>query len=245
MSRTIQKFILLLLSLLFSYSVLIANVVITDITVIDEVCMDETGGLTISATTDSTGDLRYSIDGGLSFQLDSVFLNLAPGDYQIVVADDNSCTETTTVTIELLVTANSNSLIQIELCPGEVFEFNGIEYTEAGTFTDTLISSLGCDSILTIEINAFNCTGSTSVNDLTTTVINLRPNPTSDYVFIEANSAISAIKLIDISGTTRITQLLPKTSPEVQIDLVGTEAGLYLIEVETATGRAIQKLIIE
>lgn len=47
-----------------------------------------------------TGDLQFSIDGGLTFQSDSLFNNLPNGTYEVVVVDENGCTVTTTVVID-------------------------------------------------------------------------------------------------------------------------------------------------
>ncbi|NND05808.1 MAG: gliding motility-associated C-terminal domain-containing protein, partial [Saprospiraceae bacterium] len=51
------------------------------------------------------------------------------------------------------------------LCPGESVILNGVEYNAIGTFIDTLISTKGCDSIITITIDRFpSSTDSTEVD---------------------------------------------------------------------------------
>ena len=40
--------------------------------------------------------------------------------------------------------------VRHSMCEGSEYSFNGVRYTEGGTYTDTLRSSLGCDSIVTL-----------------------------------------------------------------------------------------------
>ncbi|MBK7212001.1 MAG: hypothetical protein IPH88_01620 [Bacteroidales bacterium] len=49
-------------------------------------CGLSNGTITISAS--GTGNLLYSIDNGVSWSNDSVFLNLAPGNYSVSVKND-------------------------------------------------------------------------------------------------------------------------------------------------------------
>ncbi|MFK7932329.1 MAG: gliding motility-associated C-terminal domain-containing protein [Saprospiraceae bacterium] len=47
------------------------------------------------------------------------------------------------------------SFERITICPNEEFDFNGTPLTEVGLYQDTLQTTLGCDSIATIELNYF------------------------------------------------------------------------------------------
>ena len=40
--------------------------------------------------------------------------------------------------------------VRHSMCEGSEYSFNGVRYTKGGTYTDTLRSSLGCDSIVTL-----------------------------------------------------------------------------------------------
>jgi len=42
--------------------------------------------------------------------------------------------------------------IETEICSGETYELNGLSYTDEGEYTQTLTSSAGCDSILTLNL---------------------------------------------------------------------------------------------
>jgi subtilisin-like proprotein convertase family protein len=63
-----------------------------------EVQTEIDGSKLILHASGGTGAYQYSIDGGLTFQADSVFTNLSNGSYQVVVKDENGCTVTTSLT---------------------------------------------------------------------------------------------------------------------------------------------------
>ena len=46
------------------------------------------------------------------------------------------------------------------ICPGETYEWNGNIYNRAGIYRDTIVSSIGCDSVMTLVI-----TNRTTVSD--------------------------------------------------------------------------------
>ena len=68
------------------------QIIAPDPILIQPVVSDDT--LTINAT----GQLQYSIDGGMTFQAGSVFPNLPDGAYLVVVMDENGCTEEISIT---------------------------------------------------------------------------------------------------------------------------------------------------
>ncbi|MDL2315221.1 T9SS type A sorting domain-containing protein [Bacteroidales bacterium OttesenSCG-928-C19] len=52
----------------------------------------------------------------------------------------------------LTVTNSIESSIEASICQGIAYDFNGKQYTSAGVYPDTLISSFGCDSIVTLTL---------------------------------------------------------------------------------------------
>ncbi|WP_194766423.1 T9SS type B sorting domain-containing protein [Tamlana sp. I1] len=59
------------------------------------------GEISITATG-GTGTYSYSIDNGVNFDLSNTFPIDTAGTYDIIVIDDNNCSETTSVTVDLL-----------------------------------------------------------------------------------------------------------------------------------------------
>jgi len=64
-------------------------------------CKVRTGALSFGAVSGGLPPYQYSLDGGLSFGSESSFVGLMPGNYDLVLSDDNGCSSTETVTINL------------------------------------------------------------------------------------------------------------------------------------------------
>ena len=62
--------------------------VITGVDVVNTACGEENGTITVE-TSGGTGDLSFSIDGGITFSASNVFTGLPANGYDIVVIDDN------------------------------------------------------------------------------------------------------------------------------------------------------------
>ncbi len=93
------------------------------ITLDQPLCETPTGKMVLRAI--GHGPFQYSMDAGVTFQLDSVFTNLYPGFYDVVILDGNSCRYTQRVYLE------SNDFMQEEpvfnnqrICLGESVSFS-------------------------------------------------------------------------------------------------------------------------
>ncbi|MBC7776556.1 MAG: choice-of-anchor I family protein [Phycisphaerae bacterium] len=76
----------------------------------------------------------------------------ASGTYSVQVTLVTGCSDTDTVRVTVLPT--SSNLVIGNACPGEFFEYNGIQITAGASQQFTLINSVGCDSIVTVEVTA-------------------------------------------------------------------------------------------
>jgi gliding motility-associated-like protein len=56
------------------------------------------------------------------------------------------------VTLNLTVVEVLFTVLDLAICEGEQYTFNGVNYNQTGTYTDTLLSSLDCDSIVTLQL---------------------------------------------------------------------------------------------
>ncbi|MAO10239.1 MAG: hypothetical protein CMC07_04990 [Flavobacteriaceae bacterium] len=80
------------------------------------------------------------------------------------------------------------------------------------------------------------------VEEITTTKINIYPNPASESVFIESDIAIGKVELYDVSGR-RVLQLFSnKLKMEVKTETL--QSGLYLALI-TSEGKTISQKIIK
>ncbi|MEM6319865.1 MAG: gliding motility-associated C-terminal domain-containing protein [Bacteroidota bacterium] len=100
----------------------------------------ENGEISITATG-GTGNLRYSIDGGTTFQTSSSFTNLGAGTFEVMVANqDESCSTTWPQTVALTI-AGAPTIVDLNVTPP-----NGCR-DEQGSISITATSENGSDVI--------------------------------------------------------------------------------------------------
>jgi len=63
----------------------------------------------------------------------------------------NGCTDADTIKVVFATASNSYSE-QHSICEGEIYSWNGQNYTETGTYTAELTNVYGCDSIITLNL---------------------------------------------------------------------------------------------
>ncbi|MCB0539297.1 MAG: gliding motility-associated C-terminal domain-containing protein, partial [Bacteroidetes bacterium] len=115
---------------------------------------------------------------------------------------------TTTVIVRELVTTNISQII----CEGSEVEINGIIYNQAGTYTDTLNSQIGCDSILLIDISVLkNSAGKIDTTICPNSYINIYEQTFSD-------EGEYRINLHNHNGCDSILTLIIRHYPEPFID---------------------------
>ena len=93
--------------------------------------------------------LADTICQGDTYDFNGQILSIA-GTYSQTLASQAGCDSV--VTLTLTVTNPVDSTINEEICMGEVFNFAGQLLSSSGTFVDTLISTAGCDSIVTLNL---------------------------------------------------------------------------------------------
>ena len=69
--------------------------------------------------------------------------------YSLVAAAGCSASDTTTISIATIIRTTQDPVI----CQGDTFSVGTKTYTTSGTYSDTLTSGLGCDSIVTTNLN--------------------------------------------------------------------------------------------
>ena len=73
------------------------------------------------------------------------------GTYTQTLQTINGCDSI--ITLNLTVNSALTSIIDAEICEGTTYSENGFEHSEAGTYTQTLQTSNGCDSIVTLNLS--------------------------------------------------------------------------------------------
>lgn len=123
---------------------------------------------------------------------------------------------------------------------GTSFNFNGRELTQTGTYTDTLQTINGCDSLITL-----NLTVSSSLEDIMANEYSfkLSPNPAKNFVIVEFETLQEnmPLQIFDIRG--RKVKIVEAQAGEKQkrIELGDFAKGTYFIRL----GNTTKKLIIE
>ena len=76
------------------------------------------------------------------------------GQYEATFISSTGCDSV--VTLNLEVVSELTETVNAQICEGSSYDFNGDTYSSSGSFSATLTSSLGCDSIVTLELQVLN-----------------------------------------------------------------------------------------
>jgi hypothetical protein len=116
------------------------------------VCYGDSSGSAAISTVGGTGAISYSwpLIGGNG----NTVGDLPSGSYSCVVSDLSSCNDT--VTFEIIDPDEIWNTQSITLCYGEFLAVGNNNYSTDGVYVDTLLTSNGCDSILTTTLSVEN-----------------------------------------------------------------------------------------
>jgi hypothetical protein len=104
---------------------------------------------TLTVRTLSSGTITTTICNGRSYLFNGINLT-ASGTYLDTFTNVFGCDSF--VTLNLTVRTASTGVITQSICNGTFYRFNGVNLTLGGTYLDTFINSLGCDSIVTLNL---------------------------------------------------------------------------------------------
>ena len=146
-------------------------------------CQDD--NVTLTATGASTYMWSNSQSGN------TITVSVA-GNYTVTGTDANGCSNTATKTVS--VNPTYNIPLTHSICQGEIYNFYGQNLTTAGTYTHTLQTVNGCDSVLTLTLTVKNLptpsiTGNTTLCEGETTT--LIANGGTSYLWSDASTSNS------------------------------------------------------
>ncbi len=150
----------------------------------------------------------------------------------------------------LMVDAQGNKLFSDAIGGTNWDEVKYITESEPGIYT-MLINSESDDGIFNIDrgfnniwmVN-FNASPVSNVEILPSTLVQLGPNPTSDYINIQAkDKIIESVELYSISGQLLLTKKL--SAEQGQIDVQNIQSGNYLVNVYFEDGMVSKKILVE
>ena len=126
------------------------------------------------------------------------------GTYTVTGTDANGCANTTSKTVT--VNPTYNIPISASICQGDTFNFFGQSLTAAGSYSHTLYTSKGCDSVITLILTVnplpnVTISGDTSICQGQTTTLTA-----SDAVaYLWSNGGTIATSIVNAAGTYRVT----------------------------------------
>ena len=105
--------------------------------------------LQLAVVTSFTENANQTICDGENYVFGTQTLNSA-GVFTETFTSSTGCDST--VTLNLAVSQSINVLVNETICEGEVYNFNGVDYTTTGTFTENLTTAGGCDSTVALNL---------------------------------------------------------------------------------------------
>lgn len=110
---------------------------------------DSTVVLNLTVNPELTSELNEVICQGATFNLGGMEYNES-GSYFYTTQNSQGCDST--VSLNLIVLPELQSSIEASICSGSSYEFGGIQYSETGTYNNTIQNDLGCDSTITLNL---------------------------------------------------------------------------------------------
>ena len=210
---------------------------------------NQTVNITVSANDQSTVRNAVVTLSGIDVQSSSVAVtqNAAPialhvNTNQISLASLANSRQSFTIQSNLNWTVTSNaSWLSVETQSGKD---NGTVAVTANANTKNsirttmlIISAAGvADQVITVSQD-----GITSVDEITSNMLRLYPNPTTDFLYLSSSVQGCKLSIWDITG--KLIKHFPQSTEK--IDVSDLNPGVYLIKVEDKTGVFISRFIKE
>jgi hypothetical protein len=151
--------------------------------------------------------------GGI-FPLGNQLLD-TPGIYSVVLENQYSCDSLVICTLEVSPTLMVS--LQDTICEGETYEVGSSVYTSTGQYTDMLISVLGCDSIVMLDLTVVS-TGTTVID---TTLCFGESFEIGPYVFTDTVNNL--LQFTGTNGCDSLIDLQLSYYDEIQLENVNIQ----------------------
>jgi|688.fasta_scaffold75543_5 hypothetical protein len=191
------------------------------------------GSQAISAGFDQSicaGDnVTLNGSGGSAYQWNNnivdgaLFAPTQTATYTVNGTDSLGCSGSDTV----MVTVLENAAGTQNQTAFDSYTLNGQTYTQSGTYTQTVPSANGCDSVITLNLT-LNFTG---ISENTTAQISISPNPASSKIIVKSDVALIGSKFIIYDALGKEIKSGKLTTIETEVDLSNLYNGVYLFKV--------------
>ena len=119
-------------------------------TLVNAAGCDSTATLVLSIKSPTKSTTTASICQGASYSFNGKTYTTA-GTYSDTLVNAAGCDST--ATLVLSIKSPTKSTTTASICQGASYSFNGKTYTTAGTYSDTLVNTVGCDSTATLVLS--------------------------------------------------------------------------------------------
>lgn len=159
--------------------------------------------------------------------------------YEVNGTDVNGCAGADQVTVVVNPTATT---VLNEVTLGN-YTLNGQTYSQSGTYTQTLTSQSGCDSIITLNLSISGVgIGEDEMK------FEFYPNPTNGMVYVSAsnNAGTFNYEVTDANGRVIATAVNAiNGAATTSIDLSRVEIGVYFIRLSNTTGDKVYRVVVQ
>ena len=154
------------------------------------------------------------------------------------------------VILNLQVLENIETTIEAMLCPQDSLLFGDEMLTEAGVYTQNLVSTDGCDSTVTLNLTmgiaGEGACQSVSIEETFLQSIEIYPNPVRQSLFINAPTVqVNHIRLINLTGQVLKAQTFNRNNSPIQqeINMADVVPGVYWVLIQTEYGLRQEKIV--
>ena len=186
--------------------------------------------------------LIESICDGQNFEVGTESFN-ATGNYEVVLSDENGCDSTVNLALTV-VTALTTDLTEV-ICDGESYEVGPESFNATGDYSVTMMSSAGCDSIVSLDLMVVTAL-TTDLTEMICTGESYEVGPesfntTGDYsVTMMSSAGCDSIVSLDLTVVTALTTDLTEVICDGESYEVGPESfnatGDYSVTMMSSAG---------
>ena len=179
--------------------------------------------------------LEPTICSGDSLVISGFVFNEDHPNGEIQLLNPMGCDTLLHVTLHFL--PNQDTFVVDSIQVGASYTVGGSIYTSAGSYVDTLATTIGCDSIVHLDLSIYDPTSIEELNPIQN--LTYYPNPITDWIhfsFQLAQKTDVGVEIYGISGKKIAT--IPKTllqvgTHELSYNMEGVSSGVYFAKVIT------------
>ena len=107
------------------------------------------------------------------------------------------------------------------------------------------VDGVFCDSIQ--DLSAYQCVfyldKSSGVSNVNSAVVSVFPNPARERISVSCEKEMRCVTLCNALGQ-QLLRVNPN-APQAELQVAGLPRGLYLLHVQTASGSAVRRVVVE